>query len=78
MGYCLALGGYGGIGGNFLGSFWWLMPLLFWGTILTSIVLLFKSKNNSGRREALAVLQHEYALGKISREDFLQRKKDLK
>ena len=74
MGYCLALNGYGG---TFLGSFWWIMPLLFWGTIITGIVLLFKSNNNNGSQEALAVLKHEYALGRISREEFLNRKKDL-
>ncbi len=74
MGYCY---GWGGSGTSILGGFWWIMPLLFWGLIITGIILLFRvvKKRNSGN--ALNVLKEEYALGRMSREEFLTRKKDL-
>jgi len=74
MGYCYGLGAYGS---SFLGNYWWIMPLIFWGLIITGIVVLFKAFKNSGSRHALDILKEEYALGNISREEFLERKKDL-
>lgn len=74
MGYCYGLGAYGS---SFLGNYWWIMPLIFWGLIITGIVVLFKAFKNSGSRRALDILKEEYALGNISREEFLERKKDL-
>ncbi len=73
MGYCYGLSGYE----SALGGFWWIMPLLFWGLIITGIVLLIRSQRNRSSREALDILKHEYALGRISREEFITRKKDL-
>lgn len=75
MGYCYGLSGYGS---NFLGGYWWLMPLLFWGLIITGIVFLVRANRKKGSYQALDTLKHEYARGRISREDFLERKKDLK
>ncbi len=74
MGYCY---GWGGYGSTFLGGSGWIMPLLFWGLIITGIVLLFRSNRKRGSYQALDTLKHEYALGRISREEFLARKKDL-
>jgi putative membrane protein len=74
MGYCY---GWGGYGSSLLGGYWWIMPLLFWGLIITGIVLLVKSNKNRGNYQALNILKEEYALGRISREEFLTRKKDL-
>jgi putative membrane protein len=73
MGYCYGLSGYG----STLGGFWWIMPLLFWGLIITGVVLLVRSNRKKGSYQALDTLKHEYALGRISREEFISRKKDL-
>lgn len=73
MGYCYGWGGYG----STLGGFWWIMPLLFWGLIITGIVLLVRSNRKKGSYQALDTLKNEYALGRITREEFLTRKKDL-
>lgn len=74
MGYCY---GWGGYSSSILGGYWWIMPLLFWGLVISGIVLLFRTNNKRGSYQALDVLKHQYALGRISREEFLTRKKDL-
>lgn len=74
MGYCYGLTGYGS---NLLGGYWWIMPLLFWGLIITGIVFIFRPLRRKGSYHALDTLKKEYALGRISREEFLTRKKDL-
>lgn len=74
MGYCYGLAGYGN---GLLGGFWWVMPLLFWGLVITGIVLAFRSHNRRDRHQALNVLKHQYALGNITRDEFMTRKKDL-
>jgi putative membrane protein len=72
VGYC-----YGWTGAGLLGGFGWIIPLLFWGLLIITVIFLFKSFRKDGNQEALDILNEEYALGRISREDFLERKKDL-
>ena len=73
MGYCFSWSGPG-----FLGGFSWLSPLLFWGLLITSVVFLFKGFKQDDSQEALDILEKEYARGKISQEEFRERKQDLK
>ncbi|HBT50615.1 MAG TPA: hypothetical protein DEA49_00650 [Petrotoga sp.] len=75
MGYCYLWGAYGQ---SILGGYWWIIPLLFWGLLVTVIVLLFKANQKRSSYHALDILKQEYALGRISREEYLTRKKDLK
>jgi putative membrane protein len=72
MGYCYSWGV------NSLGGFWWLVPVAFWGLIIFAMVYLIRSvKKNRSNNSALKILKKEYALGSISHEEFLERKKNL-
>ncbi|MDI3548267.1 MAG: putative rane protein [Halanaerobiales bacterium] len=71
MGYCY------GWGSSFLGGYWWIFPLIFWGLIIFGVVYLIRAFFRRDENEALAMLKREYAMGRISREDYLNRKKDL-
>ena len=73
MGYC-----FGWSGPGFLGGISWLSPLLFWGLLITSVVFLFKGFKQDDSQEALDILEKEYAKGKISKEEFQERKQELK
>lgn len=59
----------------------WLMPILL---VLVALKYLFggKSRTGMGVREgsgqALAILEEKYARGEISREEFVQKRDDLK
>ncbi len=74
MGYCYGLSNYGA---NFMGGFGWIMPLLFIGLIGLGIYFITKSNKNGKNYNALDTLNHEYAKGNISREEYLERKNDL-
>lgn len=74
MGYCYGLGNYGA---NFMGGFGWLMPILFFGLILFGVYYITRSNSNRNNHGALETLNHEYAKGNISREEYLERKRDL-
>lgn len=71
MGYC-----YGWGYGNYPG-FVWIFPILFWGLIIFGVVYLIRNNKRKGDYEVLNILKHEYAIGNISRDEFLTRKKDL-
>lgn len=73
MGYCYGWSGFG----SYLGSFWWIIPLLFWALIITGVILLVRSNRKKDSQQALNTLKQEYALGRINREEFLTKKKDL-
>lgn len=74
MGCC---GGWGGLG--------MILAVIFWGIVLYGLFLLFRSfaasKNpdaaRSSRRDALEILKERYARGEITREEYLDMKKDL-
>lgn len=74
------MGDYGwGWGGMGIGM------LLFWGVLIAAIVLLVKNTwgpgSCSGRereKSALDLLKERYARGEIEREEFEQKKHDLK
>lgn len=74
MGYCFGLGNYGA---SFLGGFGWLMPVLFFGLILFGIYYITRVNRNGNNYSALDTLNYEYAKGNISREEYLERKRDL-
>ncbi len=74
MGYCFGLGNYGA---NFMGGFSWLMPILFFGLVLFGIYYITRSNSNRNIYSALETLNHEYAKGNITREEYLERKRDL-
>ncbi len=67
------------------GGVWpWFMGFhgIFWILLLTLIVFALVHmirgwRHNPGRDAALAALAEEYARGRISREEFLGRKRDL-
>ena len=74
MGYCYGLGNYGA---GFMGGFGWLIPVLFFGLIILGIYYMTKSNREGNSYNALDTLNHEYAKGNISREEYLERKRDL-
>ena len=59
--------------------------LLFWGLLIVGIVMLVKGSWGSGacgkrerEKSALDILKERYAKGEIEREEFAQKKDDLK
>jgi len=58
-----------------------LMMLVFWGAVITALVLgirwLATQNRGLGRDSALAILRERYARGEINREEFEARRKDL-
>ena len=59
--------------------------LLFWGILIAAIVLLLKYTWGSGagagrdqQKSALDILKERYARGEIGREEFEQKKSDIK
>lgn len=74
MGYCFGLGNYGA---GFLGGFGWLIPILFLGLIIFGFYYITRSNKNGNNYNALEILNHEYAKGNVSRDEYLERKKDL-
>lgn len=57
--------------------------LLFWGLLIAAIVMLvrcFGGSESCGKREksALDLLKERYARGEIERDEFEQKKRDLK
>lgn len=75
MGFCYGFAGYGN---TILGSFWWIIPVLFWGSIITGIGYLIVSNRRPDYNQTIDTLERQYALGNISREEFLTRKRNLK
>ncbi len=71
MGYCF------GTGYN-IGGYWWFGHLIFWGIVLLGIFFLLRNNIRHPENRALDILEKEYALGRITREEFLNKKKDLK
>ncbi|HWQ94683.1 MAG TPA: SHOCT domain-containing protein [Gammaproteobacteria bacterium] len=59
----------------------WLIPILL---VLAAVKYLFSGKSQSGREtredkdNALVVLEERYARGEINREEFIQKRDDLK
>ncbi len=69
-----------------MGPFGWLFMLLFWALVIFGLVALVRWLMLQGRGEerpappsesSLEILKKRYARGEISREDYLQMKKDL-
>lgn len=73
MGYCYGWGSYA----SELGGYWWVIPTLFWGLIITGIIFLVRVNWKGSSYKAIEALEYEYALGRISREEFLSKKRDL-
>lgn len=79
------MGGFNGFGGGMgLGG---LGMLLFWGLVIAGVVLLVRwfgggpssSSASPGRgKTALEILGERYARGEIGKEEFEQKKRDLK
>ena len=70
--------GYGGFWG---GWFWWIIILII---ILAVILFLFRTNRPKPpgdfqtRRSALEILEERYARGEISKEEYQEKKKDLR
>ncbi|MEJ6952547.1 SHOCT domain-containing protein [Natronospora cellulosivora (SeqCode)] len=62
---------------NFLGGFGWLIHILFWVLLVTGIVYTVTRYNRKEGLDVMNVLKHEYALGNISREEYLERREEL-
>ena len=86
-------GGYGGWGQGMMGGFggggWFgsIFMLIFWGLIIVGLVLLIRWLVFATRRgedparggsRAMDILKERYARGEIDREEFEQRRRDLK
>ncbi|MBI2849220.1 MAG: SHOCT domain-containing protein [Chloroflexi bacterium] len=74
----------GGRGTGFAGGLGWLFPLVFWGGIITAIVLLIRGAGATSKTSpppsgetALDVLKKRYASSEITKEEFEEKKKDL-
>lgn len=77
------MGGWGGWG--WLGPFHFIVPILFWGLIITVVVLLIRYAIGSGRQASrsertspgLDVLEERYARGEVKRDEYLEKKRDI-
>ena len=76
------MGGYGGMG--WFGS---IFMLIFWGLIIVGLVLLIRwlvfatrrgEEHSGGGSRAMDILKERYARGEIDREEFEQRRRDLR
>lgn len=58
----------------------WMM-ILWWFVIIAAIIVLVKFASTAGRqrvdKSALDILKERYAKGEISKEEYLEKKKDL-
>ncbi len=79
-------GGYGYGPGWMMGDGWWLMMafifLVLIGIVVVAVAVLRRERyveNVPARRTAngLAILEERYAKGEISREEYLEKKRDL-
>ena len=90
----LMMGGmfpFGGMMGGWMGpgtaggwGLGWLFPLVFWGALITGIVLLIRGAGQrgggslpQGGETALDILKRRYARGEITRGEFEGMKRDL-
>ncbi len=78
--------GYGDWGAwGWLWPFHVILPILFWVVVIVGIVLLVRSLTGRERRHSwpnrhspgLDVLEERYARGEISREEYLEKKRDI-
>lgn len=74
MGFCYGLGNYGA---NFIGGFGWIISILFFGFIIYGVYYINKSKVSQSHNSAIETLNQEYAKGNISKEEYLERKRNL-
>lgn len=71
-------GGYCNWGGPFEGGGWlfgWIMPLLFWGSLIFIFfqlirLLIGKNTGHTGNESALDIAKRRYAAGEISQREF--------
>lgn len=73
--------GPGNAGGWGLG---WILPLVFWGAIITGIVFLLRGAGagnvgspSQGGETAVDILKKRYAQGELTREEFEEMKREL-
>ena len=70
---------------GWFGPFHFIVPLLFWGLVITAIIFLIRRGFRPGDRpslvghgrEGLEVLEQRYARGEINRDEYLQKKADI-
>ncbi|MFW6030889.1 MAG: hypothetical protein ACOCRO_11650 [Halanaerobiales bacterium] len=61
----------------YFSRFSWSLHIAFRALLIIGAVLLIRNFNNKVKYNSLNVLEHEYALGDHSREEFLERKEEL-
>lgn len=70
---------------GWFGPFHFVVPLLFWGLIIATIIFVARRGFRSGDRPLLTgqrvpgleVLEERYARGEINREEYLQKRADI-
>lgn len=71
-----------GMMGSGWGIFMIVVMLLFWGLIIAGIVLLvrllFPARHSNVPEDPLEILKRRYARGEIQKDEFEEKKKDLK
>ena len=71
--------------GHGTGMMWgmrWIFMMIFWGFILVALIFLVRwlvgvTRTPKTEESALEILKKRYARGKIDKEEFEQKKKDL-
>ena len=69
-----------GWGGGWLGPFHFIIPLLFWAIVITAIVMLVRYTTgwrSERRMPGLDALKERYARGEITRDEYMQKKRDI-
>ncbi len=73
FGYMMRHGFFGG-----MGIFGYVLMILFWGVIIWLIYLFIKkTTNNKNSKSAFDILKERYTKGEITKEQFIQMKKDI-
>ena len=72
-------------GWGWFGPFHFIIPLLFWGLIITAVVMFVRYAFGWGdhplrmerRSSGLEVLEERYARGEINRDEYQEKKRDI-
>jgi putative membrane protein len=65
------------LGGGMMGMFGMGLGLLFWAALFILVYYLVKDKKIGREESALEILDRRYARGELSREEYLEMKKEI-